>query len=68
MSLGKIQIGNGTHTGRMLGYCPDCGVYHGSPAAREACQRLLAAANPSEELAAWRALKTVVAGERTLPG
>lgn len=59
-----VQAGNGTHTGSMLGYCPDCGLYHGSQAARSACARLLAAVEPTAELAAWRELKQVVAEEQ----
>ena len=60
MASGEIRVGNGTHTGRMLGYCPACGLYHGSPAARESCARLQAAASPAEEMTAWGALKAAV--------
>jgi hypothetical protein len=63
VTLSEIIAGNGTHTGRMLGYCPDCGIYHGSPEARMACEGLQAAVNPLEEIAAWRTLKFAVAAE-----
>ena len=68
MGTGVIRAGNGTHTGMMLGYCPDCGLYHGSPDARELCAQLVRAADLAEELRIWRALKAVVALEPPIPG
>ncbi len=66
MSYGELRIGNGTHTGQMLGYCPQCSLYHGSGPAREACLRLLAAPEESAaEAKAWRALKVAIALEQS---
>ena len=59
-----IWAGNGTHTGRILGYCPRCGLYHGSPSARLACTDFLAAADSCDELPKWRLLKDAVAREQ----
>ena len=63
MAAAEIRVGNGTDAGRMMGYCPDCGLHHGSPAARASCAVLASAATPEEELTAWRALKELVALE-----
>jgi hypothetical protein len=63
VEYGGIRAGNATHTGRMLGYCPQCGLYHSGRAAEASCARLLAAANESDEMVAWRALKVAVAME-----
>lgn len=59
-----IRAGNGTHTGRMLGYCPSCSLYHDGARSRASCSRLMNANNPREELAAWAALKDAVFQER----
>jgi hypothetical protein len=59
----RFWAGNGTHTGRILGYCSQCGLYHGSPDARAACAAFAAAAEVSA-LAAWRSLKEAVALEQ----
>lgn len=69
MEYGEIRVGNGTHTGRLLGYCRSCGLYHSGPAAQACCTRLLSAGNQADEMFAWRALKVAVALEmsRTLP-
>jgi hypothetical protein len=56
-----IQAGNGTHTGRMLGYCPACGLYHEGPEARRACVLLTAAS--AAEAEAWKVLKAAVDNE-----
>lgn len=65
MTYVPIWAGSGSHTARMLGYCPHCGLYHGSPAARLACADFLAAAAESrDELAAWRLLKDAVVREQ----
>ena len=61
MSGERVLVGNGTHTGQMLGYCQSCGVYHGGPLANAACLRLrAAAAETAEEALAWAALKAAV--------
>ena len=57
----EIRAGNGTHTGRMLGYCPDCGLYHEGQKAAATCGALQMAASPSEEAIAWGAHKTALA-------
>lgn len=65
MSGERVLVGNGTHTGQMLGYCASCGVYHGGPLANAACLRLrAAAAETAEEALAWVALKTAVVLEQ----
>jgi hypothetical protein len=63
MTCTVIWAGNGTHTGRILGYCPRCGLYHGSPAARLACADFVAAAQTTNALPAWRLLKDAVTRE-----
>ena len=63
MEYGEIRAGNGTHTGKMLGYCRSCGLYHSSPTAQVCCTRLLNAGSQSAEMIAWRALKVAVAQE-----
>lgn len=64
MTYVAIWAGNGTHTGSILGYCAQCGLYHGSPAARSACVAFVAATDPISELAAWRLLKGAVVLEQ----
>jgi hypothetical protein len=68
VGYGELRVGNGTHMGRMLGYCPDCSLYHGSGPAREACLRLMAADEESAaEGRAWRALQVAISLEQTDP-
>ena len=56
----EIRAGNGTHTGRMLGYCPDCGLYHQGRKGAASCVALQRVVSPSEEAIAWGAHKTVL--------
>lgn len=68
MTRQNVQVGNGTHTGQMLGYCPDCGLYHGSAPARAACMDLMTAESETPaEAVAWRALKDAIDLERVGP-
>ena len=67
MEYGEIRVGNGTHTGRMLGYCRSCGLYHSGAAAQVSCSRLLRAIDQRDEMIAWRALKVAVALEQESP-
>jgi hypothetical protein len=59
MECGELRVG-ATHTGRILGYCPACALYHTSETARESCARLANAVNPSEQMISWYALKAAV--------
>lgn len=67
MSYGALRVGSGTHASRLLGYCPDCGLYHGSGPARAACLQLITAAPETPaEVAAWSALKTAIELEQSV--
>jgi hypothetical protein len=65
MNPREIRAGNGTHTGRMLGYCPDCGLYHGGAEAAASCNGLTVAVGAGEEAVAWLALKVAIAAEES---
>lgn len=64
--LQRIWAGNGTHTGQLLGYCPQCGLYHSSHKAERACMRYRAASAATENRR-WRELKGAVANEAFKP-
>jgi hypothetical protein len=61
--MSQIRVGNATHTGRMLGYCAECGLHHGGTQAATSCSALLGAIGTEEEQSKWRALKRAVSRE-----
>lgn len=63
MTIGEMRAGNATHTGRMLGYCTACGLYHGGTEAAASCGALQGAIGPEEEAIGWLALKRAVSRE-----
>ena len=48
----------------MLGYCPDCGLYHRGTEAAAFCDSLKIAVGSGDEGVAWSALKRAVAREK----
>lgn len=63
MPINHVRAGR-THTGAILGYCPDCTLYHASPAATVACMSLRdATGDVALEADAWKTLKSTIEAE-----